>query len=153
MGPNMVHLMPTGHRWTPCWPHEPCFFMVASYEYNDFSIALIHLIQRCLVNFVEEKSHGSTDTFTKLPLACHSTRRQRSTYNLHFMITLFGFSFSYREPHASQQCYCFMKHVYPTWYCFATNRHLHYSPFCVQIWAAKPIFLSFSFCFAMAQHC
>ena len=25
MGPTWVHLGPTGPRWAPCWPHEPCY--------------------------------------------------------------------------------------------------------------------------------
>ena len=25
MGPTWAHLGPTGPRWAPCWPHEPCY--------------------------------------------------------------------------------------------------------------------------------
>ena len=25
MGPTWGHLGPTGPRWAPCWPHEPCY--------------------------------------------------------------------------------------------------------------------------------
>ena len=25
MWPTWVHRGPTGHRWAPCWPHEPCY--------------------------------------------------------------------------------------------------------------------------------
>ena len=25
MGSTWTHLGPTGPRWTPCWPHEPCY--------------------------------------------------------------------------------------------------------------------------------
>ena len=25
VGPTWAHLGPTGPRWAPCWPHEPCY--------------------------------------------------------------------------------------------------------------------------------
>ena len=25
LGPHRAHLGPVGPRWTPCWPHEPCY--------------------------------------------------------------------------------------------------------------------------------
>ena len=25
IGPTPTHLGPTGPRWVPCWPHEPCY--------------------------------------------------------------------------------------------------------------------------------
>ena len=29
-GQHGAHLGPTGPRWTPCWPHEPCYLGTAS---------------------------------------------------------------------------------------------------------------------------
>ena len=36
MGPTWAHLGPTGPRWAPCWPHEPCYLgMKAKQDWND----------------------------------------------------------------------------------------------------------------------
>ena len=32
MGPTWAHLGPTGPRWAPCWPHEPCYLGSSSWK-------------------------------------------------------------------------------------------------------------------------
>ena len=45
MGPTWAQLGPTGPRWTPCWPHKPCYIGYPSQTHLRFQSCEISLVQ------------------------------------------------------------------------------------------------------------